>query len=160
MDRAEVERLDEWPLVKGILGRRRVGGRSTPKDELRLELPSKWPDLFSLSVAVRANPESFREGGVVGSGGKLPETGDIEDGGLALFDLLVEGLGLSIRVWSFFDCRNALKTRGLFAVFVSGSPNVVEFSLTYFASELGGAFCVKIAAFSEENASYGKVSIA
>jgi hypothetical protein len=76
-------------------------------------------------VAVRANPESFRETGVVGSGGKLPETGDTDGGGLALLDLLVDGL--STRVWSFFDWRNALKTKGLFELFGSGSPKVVEF---------------------------------
>lgn len=91
-----MERLDEWPLVKGMLGRRSVGGPSTPKDELRLELPSKWPDLFSLNVAVRANPESFREIGVVGRGGKLPEMGDTDGGGLALLDLLVEGLSTRV----------------------------------------------------------------
>ena len=74
-----------------MLGRRRVGPRSRPKEPLRLELVSKWPDLFSLSVAVRANPESLREIGVVGRAGKLPETGETELGGLVLFDLLVDG---------------------------------------------------------------------
>lgn len=90
IDRAEVERLDEWPFVKGMLGLRRGGTRSTPNDELLLELLSKWPDLFSLRVAESAKPESLREIGVVG--GKLPDIGDTEAGGLDLLpDLLVEG---------------------------------------------------------------------
>ena len=74
----------------------------------------------------------MREIGVVGRGGKCPETGDTDPGGLVLFDLLVEGLGTL--VWSFFDCRNALKTEALFTAIGSGSPKVVEFWLTYFAS--------------------------
>jgi hypothetical protein len=83
----------------------------------------------------------------------LPETGETELGGLVLLDLLVDGL--STRLWSFFDCKKALKTKGLFADAGSGSPNVVEFWLTYLASELCGEFWVKIASFSDENASYG-----
>lgn len=41
IDKAEVERLEEWPLLNGMLGRRRVGCLSTPKEELRLDVPSK-----------------------------------------------------------------------------------------------------------------------
>ncbi len=56
--------------MNGMLGLLRVAWRSTAKEELRLEATSKWPERFSLSVAVRAKPESLRETGVVGSGGK------------------------------------------------------------------------------------------
>jgi hypothetical protein len=63
--------------------------------------------------------------GVVGSGGKFPETGESELGGLVLLDLLVEGL--STLLWSFLDCKNALKTELFCAETGSGSPNVVEF---------------------------------
>ena len=152
MDTAEVERLEEWPPPKGALGRRSVGCLSTLNEELLLELASKCPDLFSLNVAARANPESFRETGVVGKGGKFPDTGETDEGGLALVeDLLVEGL--STRLWSFFVCKNELKTKALLEATGSGSPKVVEFWPTYFASELGGAFWVKVASFSDEKAS-------
>jgi hypothetical protein len=84
------------------------------------------------------NEESGLEMGIGGRGGKLPDTGDTDGGGLALLDLDVEGR--STRVWSFFDCKNALKTVALFAAVPSGSPNVVEFWLTYLARAFGGAF--------------------
>ena len=42
----------------------------------------------------------------------------------------------------------------------STSPNEVEFWLMYFGNVLVAAFCVKMASLSEENASYGKVSMA
>jgi hypothetical protein len=41
IERAEVDKLAECPLAKGILGRRSVGCLSRPKDPLRLELASK-----------------------------------------------------------------------------------------------------------------------
>jgi hypothetical protein len=151
IERAEVERLAECPLPNGTIGRLRVGCRSTPNDALRLELDSKWPDLFSLNVAVSANPESFLEIGVVGIGGKWTDNGEIEFGGLVLLERLVDGL--SNRLWSFLDCRKALKTDALLEESGSGSPKVVEFWLTYLAKELMGAFWVKVASFSEENAS-------
>jgi hypothetical protein len=135
---ADVDRLAEWPLENGMLGLRIVVPRSTPKDELRLEFESKWPDLFSFKVAVRLNVELSLEMGIGGRGGKLPDTGDTDGGGLALLDFDVEGR--STRVWSFFDCKNALKTVTLFVAFSSGSPKVVEFWFTYLASVLGGAF--------------------
>ena len=139
IDKAEVERLEEWTLLNGMLGRRSVGCLSTPKEELRLDVPSKWPDLFSLNVAVRAKPESFLETGVVGSG-KCPDIGETEFGGLVLLDRLV--VGLSTRLWSFFDCKKALKTDALLEAAGSGSPKVAEFWPTNFPSELSGAFCV------------------
>lgn len=108
-----------------MLGLRVPVPRSTPKDELRLEFESKWPDLFSFNVAVRLNEELSLETGIGGRGGKLPDTGDSDGGGLALLDLAVEGR--STLVWSFFDCKNALNTVTFLDAFSSGSPNVVEF---------------------------------
>jgi hypothetical protein len=125
METADVDRLAEWPLENGMLGLRLVAPRSTPKDELRLETASKWPDLFSFSVAVRLNEELSLATGIGGRGGKLPDTGDSDGGGLALLDLDVEGR--STLVWSFLDCKNALNTVTFLAAFSSGSPNVVEF---------------------------------
>jgi hypothetical protein len=89
IERAEVDRLAEWP-AKGILGLRMVGCLSTPNEELRLDVESKWPDRFSLKVDVKAKPESLRDIGVGGMG-KCEEAGDIEGGGLPFPDLLVEG---------------------------------------------------------------------
>ena len=50
---------------KGALGR-----RGMPKDELLRDAASKWPERFSRSDACRAMPESFRDDGVGGGGGK------------------------------------------------------------------------------------------
>jgi hypothetical protein len=154
---ADVERLAEWP-AKGTLGLRNVGARSMPKEELLLGMESKLPDRFSLKVFVRAKPESFLEIGVVGILGNFVVLGDTEGGGLALPDGLVDGR--STLVWSTFDCKKALKTDCRGKVEDSASPKLVEFRLTYFASVLSGAFCVNRDGFSDENASYGNVSIA
>jgi hypothetical protein len=82
-EREDVERLAEWP-AKGILGLRKVGARSMPKEELLLGMASKFPDRFSLKVFANAKPESFREIGVVGMLGNFVVIGDTEGGGLAL----------------------------------------------------------------------------
>src|SRR5215471_8552569 len=71
------ERLEEWPR-KGMLGRRGMPCfLSRLTDTLLREDPSKWPDLFSRKDAWTAKPESFRETGVGGNGGKKLEVGDI-----------------------------------------------------------------------------------
>jgi len=151
-ERAEVERLAEWP-ANGKLGLRKVDDRSILKEELRLEAESKCPDLFSRKVAVRANPESFRDMGVVGV---LEKCG--EGGGLPFVERAVDGR--STRVRSTLDCKKALKTNGLADIEASASPKVVEFWLTYFARVLGGAFWVNRDGNSDENALYGNVSMA
>ncbi len=93
MEMAEMDRLWAWPLRKGRLGRWKTACLSMPNDELRRDFSSKWPDLFSRSVACSAKPESLRDTGVVGSGGKLNDTGDTDGGGLMLVlpDLAVCG---------------------------------------------------------------------
>jgi hypothetical protein len=149
IERAEVDRLAEWP-TKGMLGLRIVGCRSIPKEELRLDAESKCPDRFSLKVDVKAKPESLRDIGVNGIG-KCEEAGDIEGGGLPFVDLLVDGR--STLVWSCLDCRKALKTDVRCGVFSSSSPKAVEFSLTYFERVAEGAFCVNTDGFSDEKAS-------
>lgn len=55
-----------------------------PKDELRRDEASKWPDRFSRSEACRAIPESFRE-----LGGKWPEVGEwsLGEGGDPVLDV-------------------------------------------------------------------------
>ena len=87
--------------MKGTLGLRNVGVRSKPKEELLLDMVSKCPDRFSLKVAVRAKPESLRDMGVPGSGGKVTVSGETDPGGLALVDLLVDGR--STLMWLSFD---------------------------------------------------------
>lgn len=89
---ADTDMLGLCPLRKGKLGRWRGGCLSMPKDELRRDFSSKWPDFFSLKVC--AKPESLRDTGVVGIGGKFIETGEMEDCGLVLPDLLVVGRSL------------------------------------------------------------------
>jgi hypothetical protein len=101
-------------------------------------MASKWPDLFSRNVAVRAKPESLRVIVVAGMLGKWDELGDTDGGGLGRVDRAVDGL--STRVWSCFDCKNALNTDDLGEMTDSGSPKLVEFWLTYFASVLGRGF--------------------
>lgn len=64
----EVEGEGEWP-VKGTLGRLKVGVRSKPKDELRREAASKFPDRLPRRVAVKVKPESFRGTFGIGGGG-------------------------------------------------------------------------------------------
>ena len=53
-----------------------------------------------------------------------------------------------------------MKTTGRGDLGPSASPKFIEFSLTYLESVLGRGFCVKTSAFSDENASYGNVSVA
>ena len=149
-----IDRLDAWPTTKGALGRLKVGFRSNPKEELLRERPSKCPDRFSRSVACNANPESLREMGVMGSGGKFPDVGDREGGGLSLVVELVEG-----RCWSLAR-EKALKTSGRGAKFEPLSPNEVELRPANFAREVGCGFAVKIDGLSEEKVSKGNVSIA
>jgi hypothetical protein len=85
IDIAEVEWADECP-ANWALGLRMIGALSIEaKDELLLDMGSKCPDLFSRSVAVRANPESPREIVVAGIFGKCDELGDTEGGGLLAF---------------------------------------------------------------------------
>jgi hypothetical protein len=110
-------------------------------------------------VAVRANPESLREIGVVGIGGKLVETGDTEDWGLVpALDLLV--VGLSDLLLSVGATAKALKIGGRATLGGSGSPNAVELWVTHFPRALAGALGVNSEAFSDENASYGNDSMA
>lgn len=85
-----MDRLGPWPFKKGKLGLCKGACLSTPNEELRRLRSSKWPDLFSLKVVEKANPESLRDTGVVGIGGNDVEMGDTDEGGLA--DLLVGGL--------------------------------------------------------------------
>jgi hypothetical protein len=69
-----------------------VGRRSrVPKEELRLERLSKWPDRFSRRVACNARPESLHDVGVVGIDGNFSDDGDIECGGLSLIVDDVDG---------------------------------------------------------------------
>jgi hypothetical protein len=127
-----------------------------PNDELRLDFSSKCPDRFSLRVW--ANPESLRDTGVVGIGGKFIDTGDTDDGGLPLLDFAVGGR--SGLLGSPLALAKALK-RGVRTELVeSVSPNVDEFCVTHFPSELFTALGLKSASFSTENASYGKASTA
>ncbi len=88
--------------MKGMLGLRNVGTRSKTKEELRLDMESKCPDRFSRRFVCNAKPESFREIGVVGRGGKVLDVGEIrgEGGWLPLVVELV--FGRSNRCWSFF----------------------------------------------------------
>ena len=102
---------------------------STPKDELRRDLSSKCPERFSRNVA--ANPESLREMGVVGIGGKFMETGDTDEGGLPLLDLLVVGRSL---FGSIFACEKAWKIGIRMQSSGSGSAKVDEFCVTHLPS--------------------------
>ena len=123
--------------------------------ELLLEALSKWPDRFSRKLACIANPESLREMGVRGKGGKEPDIGDIlgEGGELPLDVELVDGR-------SGFDCKNALNNGGLGAKWDTLSPKEAEFRPANLARDVGGALTLKIEGFSEAKASNGKASIA
>jgi hypothetical protein len=79
---AEVDRDEECPATKGTVGLRKAVCPSIPKEEERRDMDSKWPERFSLRVLVRAKPESLRHIGVDGIGGKIPEFGEREEGGL------------------------------------------------------------------------------
>ena len=130
----------------GILGLRSVGRRSKPKEELRLEVESNWPDRFSLSVAWRPRPESLREVGVSGIGGKEPEVGEEDVGEVPR---VVEAVaGRPVR-----EVAKALKTGWRGAKVESWSPNEAEFKTAYLAKEVGGALLSKREGFSEEKTS-------
>lgn len=150
IDRFE-EWLEVWPL-NGILGRLSVGTLSTYV-ELRFEEVSKCPDRFSRSVDCIANPESLRDIGVIGKGGKELEVGDSFGEGGAVVEL-VDGLG------SVFDGRKALNTGGLAAKFEALSPKEAELRPANFASALGIALPVNTPGFSDENVLIGKDSMA
>ena len=146
---AEIDRLAWCPLRKGKLG---LWAGACVNEELRLPLwllSLKWPDRFSRNVADRAKPESLLETGVTGIGGKFTETGETDDWGLVLFDLLVAGRsdvpGL--------ECVKALKTGVTMASGGSGSPKEDEFCTTHFPRVLAGGFSLKSDPFSAEKAS-------
>jgi hypothetical protein len=86
---------------------------------------------------VRANPESVRD--TVDEAGENSEVGEsFGDGGEPVFEVEpVEGRSYR-RLWSFLDCKNALKTGGRGANPDPSFPNIVEFKLTYLAKVLGG----------------------
>ena len=98
-----------------------------------------------------ANPESLREVGVKGNGGKEPPVGESwgEGGEVPLIVEPVVGL------LSVFGGRKALNTGGRAAKFEALSPNAAELRLANFARALGTAMPVKIPGFSEEKALKG-----
>lgn len=108
-----------------------------------------------------AYPESFREMGVSGSGGKEVEIGETlgEGGELPLLVELVAGRSLDLR-YSAFDARKALNKGGLDAKLDALSPNEVELRLTNLAKEVVWAAPSKTAGFSDAKASNGYDSIA
>jgi len=127
-----------------------------PNDELRRDFSSKCPERFSRRVC--ANPESLRDTGVVGIGGKLIEIGDTDEGGLPLFDLPVGGR--SGLVGSTLALAKALKRGVRTELEASPSPNVDEFCVTHLPRELCTVSGLKVGSFSAEKASYGKASTA
>lgn len=138
--------------MNGLLGRLSVGTRSTYV-ELRFDDVSKCPDLFSRRVLCIANPESLRDIGVIGSGGKEPDVGDSLGEGGVVFEL-VDGLG------SDFDGRKALNTGGRAAKFEALSPKEAELSPANLARALGTALPVNTPGFSDEKALKGNDSMA
>lgn len=150
-----MDRLDEWLDVwppSGILGRLSVGTLSTYV-ELRFEEVSKCPDRFSRSVDCMPNPESLRDMGVTGNGGKDTEVGESLGEGGAVVEL-VDGLV------SVLDGRKALNTRGRAAKLEALSPKEAELRPANFAKALGMALPVKIPGFSDEKVLNGKASMA
>jgi hypothetical protein len=127
--------------------------RSKPKDELRRERLSKWPERFSRRVAWRAKPESCRDSGVVGSGGKDTEVGERDGGGLSFVVELVVGR------WSL-NLEKALKTSGRGAKFEALSPKDVELRPANLARQVDDGVAENRDGDSEENVSNGKVSAA
>lgn len=91
-----------------------------------------------------AKPESLREVGVRGNGGKEPAVGDScgEGGEMPFIVELVEGL------MSGLGGRKALKTGGRGAKFEALSPNEAELRLANFARALGTALPVNTPGFS------------
>ena len=98
-----------------------------------------------------AKPESLREVGDRGNGGKEPAVGDsCGEGGEVPFTVeLVEGLV------SGFGGRKALKTGGRAAKFEALSPKEVELRLANFARALGTALPVNTPGFSDMKALKG-----
>lgn len=87
-----VEWLEEW-LLNGTLGRLNIGFRSGAYVELLLEAVSKWPDRFPRRPGGMAKPESVRDVGVSGRGGKVVDVGEsFGEGGVLPFAVeLVDG---------------------------------------------------------------------
>lgn len=113
-----------------------VVGRSTfirikLTDELRRLDESKWADRFSRRLAWRAYPESLRDIGVLGMGGKTVETGETFGEGGEWCDLTVVAVdGLSFPRLKALDCRKALKMSCLEFDGPRIVPNDVEFNPT------------------------------
>jgi hypothetical protein len=148
---AEMDRFWLCPFKKGRLGLCSGGWcLSMPNDELRLpEFSSKCPDRVSLRVC--AKPESLRDTGVVGIGGKFIDTGDTDEGGLPLLDFEVGGR--SDLLWSTRALAKALNRGVRLEPGASGSPNVDEFCDTHLPKELFGVVELRRASFSAEYAS-------
>src|SRR6187551_3013983 len=130
---ADIDMFWPWPLRKGRLGRCNGGCLSTPNDELLLDFSSKLVERFSLRVW--ANPESLRDTGVVGIGGKFIEMGETDDGGLPLPDFPVGGR--SGLLGSSFAFAKALKSGAWRPSTAPTLPNVDEFCVTHFPREPG-----------------------
>lgn len=104
-------------------------------------------------------PESLREIGVVGRGGKCPEEGESDEGGLE--SLLVElVVGRSYCFWFSLALEKALKISGCGANAELFSPNAAELRPAYLASDVDGVLLLNIDGFSDEKVSKGKVSMA
>jgi hypothetical protein len=78
--------------------------------------------------------------GVNGMGGKFVDTGEMDDRGLVLVDLLVPGR--SDLLMSTFEWRKALKTGPGAVPCERDSLKVVEFCDTHFPSVLGAGFAL------------------
>ena len=74
MFRVVTDKLEVCPR-NGALGRRVI-----PNDELLRDAASKCPERFSRNEACNAMPESFRDAGVGGGGGKWPDVGEVSLG--------------------------------------------------------------------------------
>ena len=161
--RVVTERLEECPR-NGTLGRRGTPGlRSTPKEELLRDAASKCADRFSRRDAWRASPESLRETGVGGKGGKLPDVGEEVRGDEGVLVFIVElVVGRSDPLENATSCLAFKKTLNIGGGGVTAGswPNEVELRLTYFASWVECAFGVNTAWFSPKNESKGKLSVA
>lgn len=96
-----------------------------------------------------AKPESLRDVGVRGNGGKEPAVGDSCGGEVPFVVELVGGLV------SVFGGRKALKTGGRAAKFEMLSPNEAELRLANFARALGTALPVNTPGFSDMKALKG-----
>ena len=144
----DVEGDGEW-LANGKLGRLRVGARSKPNEELRLDAASKFPDRLPRSVAVRVKPESFRDMVDPGPEGCTDDCGECGDGGEPprMVPLVP---GLSYFPNSALACEKALIIGGLGAKSEEPEfPNAVELRFTSFAKVLGGGLALKTDGYSD-----------